>query len=98
MSQHRSRRTKRPMMLTAAAGAGIVLSAPAASLLIAPAEAQAAPLDNLTSLFGGGLAALGGGGLGTNLIGGGLSDPGTALNPVFDIASQIPGLNIFVGN
>src|ERR1700712_5288225 len=70
MSQHRSRRTKRPMLLTAAAGAGMVLSAPAAALFVQPAVAQAAPLDDLTGLFGGGLGTfqnLTGGGLGSGL-------------------------------
>ena len=91
----RSRR--RPLAATAAAigGAGLVLGAPAAALVAAPA-AQAAPvasvpqqLPDLGGLFGG-LDLFGGSGLGglTSLF------PSTFL----DFAGFIPGLNIFIGN
>ena len=94
--QHRrSRRPARPLVATAAAigGAGLVLAAPGAALMANPAEAQAQPIDlsALTSLFGGSFAI--------PLTPAGLvGTAGSTFDPILDIATAIPFLNLFVGN
>src|SRR4051794_38888988 len=80
---------RKPLVATVAAvgGAGMLLGAPAAGLLAAPAQAApvvAAPLQ-LPAIPG--LDFFGSGGLSAAL-----------LDPVFSIASAIPFLNIFVAN
>src|SRR5882757_2251116 len=80
---------RRPFMATAAAvgGAGLILGAPAAGLMAAPV-AQAAPVVPVPQQFEiPGLDFFGGSGLSAAL-----------LDPLFDIAGLIPGLNIFIAN
>src|SRR5918992_210521 len=89
MTVRSERGSHRPLVAAAAAigGAGIVLAAPAAALMTA-ADAQAAPMRPVPQQFEiPGLDFFGSGGLSAAL-----------LDPLFDIAGIIPGLNIFIGN
>jgi hypothetical protein len=108
-----SRRSGRAWAATAAAigGAGIVLAAPGAALLVAPGVAQAAPVaaNPVCPLFGGcasgglgsgigdvvGLAAPTPNALAVGVIGAGVDGP---LSALIGIAGQIPFVNIFVHN
>jgi hypothetical protein len=89
------------MTVAAIGGAGMVLAAPAAALLISPAVAQAAPppvVDPLCPLVG----ACARGSLGASIAGvlgpAGLADPFGLPTDLLGFAGAIPVLNIFIGN
>src|SRR5882757_7419585 len=106
-----SRRRGRAWLAAAIGGAGIVLAAPGAALLVAPGVAQAAPVaaNPVCPLFGGcasgglgsgigdvvGLAAPTPNALAVGVVGAGVDGP---LSALIGIAGQIPFVNIFVHN
>ena len=99
------RRSIRPLATTAAVigGAGVVLCAPGAALLVAPAaqaapyvSAPASPPNDLCVVMTGCNNIPAG-----NLFGAAALSAGTTTDPftaLFDLAGAIPGVNLLIGN
>src|SRR6478672_559378 len=89
-------------LAVAIGGAGIVLAAPAAALMVSPGEAHAAPAIPFVDLCGGtsifGCNPLGGSSLVNASLVSDISDPLGLTSSFLDLAGGIPVLNVFIGN